>query len=95
MVSLIVESRWTSLDRFSAKKQLDAISMLSRANFVSQGRKLISNIGDIGVRVKQFYAHHSRGYILYIYITVLHCDGLYETIGREKGYIRSSFFPNL
>lgn len=67
MVSLIVESRWTSLGRFSAKKQLDAISMLSRANFVSQGRKLISNIGDIGVRVKQFYAHHSRGYILYIY----------------------------
>ena len=28
--------------------------------------KLISNIADIGLQVEQFYAHRSRGYILYI-----------------------------
>lgn len=48
--------------------------------------KLISNIADIGLQVEQFYAHRSRGYIICLFF---HCDGLYETTGKE----RSSFFP--
>lgn len=82
-----------SVDESRSILREKTISMLSRANFVSQGRKLISNIGDIGVRVKQFYAHHSRGYIIYIYITVLSLWWIIRDDRKGKRIYTFFFFP--
>lgn len=76
-IMLIVESR-------PMKKQLDAISMLS--NFVSQGETYLQYRRYWTPSWAILRSSFSRIYIVYLFF---HCDGLYETTGKE----RSSFFP--